>query len=150
MTIGNAAELALISICRPQRPVCTRPSSLWPPPLLSGFAGAFTHANAVMQVKAAKFSEQQADVIIRMRTLYLHNLGALIKRRRQMAAMLQVGLTLHVDMRLWGPRKGCAESKSENTVDGNILQCVRQKLVTASRDWVDDNRPQVTLHAVRD
>jgi hypothetical protein len=30
------------------------------------------------------------QVIIRMRTLYLHNLGALVRRRQQMAAVLQV------------------------------------------------------------
>ena len=43
-----------------------------------------------MQANSAKFSEQQVHVIIRMRTLYLHNLGALVRRRQQMAAVLQV------------------------------------------------------------
>jgi hypothetical protein len=42
------------------------------------------------QTRAARFSEQQVPVIIRMRTLYLHNLGALIRRRQQLAKLLQV------------------------------------------------------------
>ena len=45
---------------------------------------------AESQAHAVKFSEQQVHVIIRMRTLYLHNLGALVRRRQTMAAVLQV------------------------------------------------------------
>ena len=45
---------------------------------------------APAQMRCIKLSEEQAASIARMRELYLHNLGALMRRRQELSALLKV------------------------------------------------------------
>ena len=41
-------------------------------------------------MRGIKLSEEQAGSVSRMRELYLHNLGALMRRRQELSALLKV------------------------------------------------------------
>ncbi len=41
-------------------------------------------------MRCIQLSEEQAASIARMRELYLHNLGALMRRRQELSALLKV------------------------------------------------------------
>jgi len=45
---------------------------------------------ARVQMRCIQLSEEQAASIARMRELYLHNLGALMRRRQELSALLKV------------------------------------------------------------
>ena len=43
-----------------------------------------------VQMRCIKLSDEQAGAITRMRELYLHNLGALMRRRQELSGLLKV------------------------------------------------------------
>lgn len=43
-----------------------------------------------MQVSRIGLCEEQSQSLLRMRELYLHNLGALMRRRKELSALLRV------------------------------------------------------------
>ena len=46
--------------------------------------------NGKLQVRSVNFTAQQQKVMMSLRKLYLQNLGALVRRRRELTASLQV------------------------------------------------------------
>ena len=49
-----------------------------------------TERSALAQVNGIMLSEEQVQSLLRMRELYLHNLGALMRRRQELSALLRV------------------------------------------------------------
>lgn len=61
--------------------------------------------------ETARLGELQRDTIIRLRDLYLRNVGILARRRKQLTAALQVGVgpyTLYVDLHVNGCKTDAA------------------------------------------
>ena len=77
-----------------------------------------------VQMRCIKLSEEQAASIARMRELYLHNLGALMRRRQELSALLKVP-ALHAPhctlcqpgLLTWQRSSCCHES------NGGVLAC---------------------------
>ncbi len=53
------------------------------------WAGYTSHCLRLLQVVSAQLSDDQAAALLRMRRQYLHNLGALMRRRAELSAVLK-------------------------------------------------------------
>lgn len=62
----------------------------WVAVVVTSRARRSTDEHAAAQMRCIRLSEDQAGAILRMRELYLHNLGALMRRRQELSALLKV------------------------------------------------------------
>ncbi len=73
-------------------------------------------------MRCIQLSEEQAGSLVRMRELYLHNLGALMRRRQELSALLKVGASrVHGHVQTAGWRRSSRCQSSTGTLTRRLL-----------------------------